>query len=160
MWIASPRNLIVAAALSALSGQVKAPVLDRETELSVRLLAPLTTRLSRKGDVVSAKVLSPPALEGGILEGEVREVRAGASKGATIRLQFQVLHASGTALPVRATVIDVSNSGGKQGLDDDGSAIQIKPEAAGSAIRLTAAAANLGLGVGAQLTVRVESKQP
>src|SRR4051812_11111599 len=55
------------------------PSLQTGATLRVRLEAPLTTKFNRKGDIVSARVLEPAGFQGGMLEGDIREVKAGGS---------------------------------------------------------------------------------
>ena len=92
----------------------------KDVDLRVRLLAPLSTKLSRKGDLVSAVVVEPHGYEGGILEGDVREVKGGSSqKTATVQFQFHSLHLSGIAVHLNA-VLNVANSKQQLGVDDEG----------------------------------------
>ena len=70
-------------------------------ELKVRLTAPLTTKMSRAGDLVVARIVDSEQYAGGYLEGEVREVHAGSTtKRSTIDFQFHSLHAGGQDSPV------------------------------------------------------------
>ena len=94
-------------------------------EMHVRLLAPLTTKLNRKGDMVPARIVEPAALQSGILEGDIREIRAGGTKRSIIEFQFHTLHLSGSRLPISATLLrlSLSNSKRQSGSDEDGSPI-------------------------------------
>jgi len=153
-------------------------------ELRVRLLAPMTSNFTRKGDLVSAKVLDSGWLQGGILEGDVRDVRAGTSgKHASIQFQFHTLHASGATILISARLLRLTGSGGRDGLDDEGQAVEIDqhgehggglrsvasalhvgsgkqdPSRAAGPIRISTNAANLTLGVGGEFAVHVEPKE-
>jgi hypothetical protein len=105
---------------------------DAATEAStgvtarVRLLAPLTTKFSRKGDLVSARVLLPANYQGSILEGEVREVRAGGpgGKSSYVEFDFHALHVGDKVLPVSASIVESLNSRSQSELDEEGSALE------------------------------------
>ncbi len=110
--------------------------------MRVSLLAPLTTKFNRKGDIVSAKVLDPARLQGGILEGEIREVHAGggATKPSAIQFQFHTLHFSGSALPISVNLQAISNSKNKKGCDEDGVSLETDQNAESTGKRSIAAA--------------------
>jgi hypothetical protein len=60
----------------------------------VRLLAPLTTKFNRKGDMVSARVVEPTAYQGSVLEGVVREIKAGSAAGKGFHHSVRVPHSA------------------------------------------------------------------
>jgi hypothetical protein len=157
----------------------------KDVALRVRLLAPLSTKLNRKGDLVSAAVVEPPVYEGGILEGDVHEIRGGPSqKTATVQFQFHTLHFSGKALQLNIAVLNVANSKQQLGMDDEGAQLESdkgalatgKPSSLGSGLgrlhiggtkstsggstsfRLQSRAPNLILAVGSEMVVQVNSK--
>jgi hypothetical protein len=156
----------------------------QEVELRVRLLAPLTTKLSRKGDLVSAAVVEPTGINGGILEGDVREIKGGAAqKTATIQFQFHTLHLSGKAMPVNIVVLNVANSKHELGMDEEGMQLESdkgalgtgKISSVGSALskfhvgggkspgspgvfRLLTHAPSLSLAVGSEMVVQANTK--
>ena len=150
-------------------------------ELKVRLTAPLTTKLSRAGDLVVARIVDSEEYAGGYLEGEVREVHAGsATKRSTIDFQFHSLHAGGKDSRVSVGVMHVANSKHQPETDEDGASIESvrgsasggggglsrmlriskgsgKEAAAGPPAALTKLAAkapNLSLAVGSEFTVQ------
>jgi hypothetical protein len=93
--------------------------------LRVRLLAPLTTNFSRKGDMVSARVLEPASFEGGILEGEIRDLKVrGPGQESSIQFEFHTLHMADKAVPVTAVVMEIANSKRQAGMDEDGTALE------------------------------------
>jgi hypothetical protein len=169
-----------------LAAQVSATRQLEPVELRARLLAPMTTQFTRKGDMVSAWVLAPGRLQGSILEGDVREVRGGAasSKHASIQFQFLALHVSGSTIPVSARVLRVASSKGREGLDDDGLAIEIeqgaehrgklssiasalhiaggKQESAShltGPIRMSTNAMSVSLATGSEFVIHIEAKE-
>jgi hypothetical protein len=153
-------------------------------ELKVRLTAPLTTKLSRAGDLVTAKILQPPEYAGGYLEGDVREVHTGSStKRSAIYFDFHSLHAAGKESHVSVGVVRIANSKHQADTDEDGAGIEEErgggsfggltklrsgvmsriskggektaPAAAPAVLtRLTAKAPNLSLAVGSEMTVQ------
>jgi hypothetical protein len=94
--------------------------------MRVRLLAPLTTKLNRKGDIVSASILEPAKYQGGILEGDIRDLRAGSSsnKHSSIQFQFHTLHLAGADIPVMVGLVEISNSKKQADIDEDGSMLE------------------------------------
>jgi hypothetical protein len=121
---------LVAVVLTSCTASAQRPTPEisptiKDAELRVRLLAPLTTKLNRKGDLVSAEVVEPASFGGAILEGDVREVKGGtAQKSSTIQFQFHTLHIAGKALPVNAAVLNVANSKQQSGIDEDGTVLE------------------------------------
>jgi hypothetical protein len=158
-----------------------APQLE-PVELHARLLSPMTTRLTRKGDMVSAQILAAGRLQGGILEGDVSDVHgAGASgKQASIQFQFHTLHLSGSAVPVSARLLGLASSKGRKDVDDDGLSIAIDQRAehggglssvasalhiaggkqGSGSIRISTTAASLSLATGSEFVLHIEAKQP
>lgn len=122
------RRLIIAWIAVAMSNCfAQSPTATEPTGMRVRLLAPLTTKLNRKGDLVSASVLEPAKYQGAILEGDIRDVRAGVSssnKHSYIQFQFHTLHSSGAALPVAVSLVEITNSKKQPDVDEDGSMLE------------------------------------
>jgi hypothetical protein len=147
--------------------------------ISARLLAPLTTKFSRKGDLVSALITEPASYQNAMLEGEVHEVHGGAGNGgrAVLALRIFALHSNGQTIPVAVSLIDASNSKREAQVDEAGSSLELaKPgggtvgkltsllhrgsggEAGGVILRIEAKAQDLSLDVGSQLTLRMAKK--
>ena len=140
-----------------------------------RLLAPLTTQFSRKGDMVAAQVIEPAQMQGGILVGEVQEVKAGGSAGkvSTIQFEIQTLHMAGKAAPLSATLTEIRNNRGQAGTDEEGNALESGGgtlSMVGSAItgvfsrsagpvHLTAKAANLSFATGSEMVLQVQGRR-
>lgn len=140
------------------------------TILQVRQLSPLSTSFNRKGDLVSAKIVEPPAMQGGFLEGEISEIRDG-DKGARIEFEFHTLYLAGQSIAVAAMPVAVTNSRGVPGVDESGAAIDGAGQGSGGKLskslrmsrsngfRLTAKTAHLILGVGAAWTVQIAPRK-
>lgn len=97
------------------------PKVEEGTRFLVKLGDTLDSRTSRPGDRVSAVVISPVALRGGRLEGEVEE-----AQGPRLRVRFHTLRYAGHAIPVRAEVTGVVNSKGNPARDDLNQVVQVE----------------------------------
>jgi hypothetical protein len=124
-WTAIVSVFLISWAGSAQSQENPVAPAIKDAELRVRLLAPLSTRLNRKGDLVSAAVIEPASFDGGILEGDVREVKGGSGqKTSMVQFQFHTLHIQGKHLPVNASVLNVANSKHQLGIDEEGEQLE------------------------------------
>src|SRR5450432_61691 len=81
--------------LAAFAAQDAETSLPSGAKWRVRLQAPLSTSFSRKGDMVSARVLEPAVFQGAILEGVIRDLKAGGdpARVSSIQFDFVTLHA-------------------------------------------------------------------
>jgi hypothetical protein len=97
-----------------------------ETDFRVKLLGPLSTKTSQKGDKITAQVLSPQEFQGDIMEGKVTEVKSsGKMKGqAVLNFTFEILNHGGEPIHVRSSVQSVSNSKGQQDVDEEGRVVK------------------------------------
>ena len=97
-----------------------------ETDFRVKLLGPLSTRTSQKGDKITAQVLSPQEFKGDIMEGKVTEVKtSGKMKGeAVLNFTFETLQHGGQNISVQSSVKSVTNSKGQQDVDEEGRVIK------------------------------------
>jgi hypothetical protein len=141
----------------------------------VRLLAPLNTEFSRKGDMLAAQVMEPARMQGGILVGEVQEVKAGGGPGkvSTIQFEIQAIHMAGKAAPVTATLTEIRNSRGQAGTDEEGATLESGGGAlsvVGSKItgvlsrgpgpvHLSAKAANLYFAAGSEMVLQAQGRR-
>lgn len=145
-------------AAGSLPGQTVAP----DTEFQVKLLGPISTQTSKKGDKVTAQVQSPQQFQGDILEGSVRESKSGGKiKGKSVlNFAFDVLNHGGQQVPIQSSLKAVTNSKGKTGVDEEGRVISSKNNLGKAAIATGAGAligaiagggkgAAIGAGVGA-----------
>lgn len=116
-----------------------------DADFRVKLLTPINTQTSKKGDKITAQVLDPAAFRGDILEGTVRESKSGAKlKGKSVlNFTFNTLNHGGQALPVQANVKSLVNSKGQQDVDEEGQVIR-KKNSLGKVAGVTAVGALLG----------------
>jgi hypothetical protein len=147
------------------------------TQLTVRLTAPLTTKLNRTGDLVVAKIEEPAQFAGGYLEGEVRDIHPGAGgKRSEISFQFHTLHAVGKESAVAASVVRIVNSKQQADVDEDGGALEQEHEgrlaqltgsitskitkggkqqpSSSELVKLSSKAPNISLASGSELTIQ------
>ena len=163
---------IIIALLAASTLWAQAPV-----ELTVRLTAPLTTKLNRVGDLVVGKIVQPAQYAGGYLEGDIKDIHPGTgSKRSEISFQFHTLHNGGKESAVTASVVRIANSKQQAGIDEEGAAIEqehsgnkltqltgsltsrlsksAKPPSASEVTKVSAKTANISLAPGSELTVQ------
>jgi hypothetical protein len=97
-----------------------------KSDFRVKLLGPLSTKTSQKGDKITAQVLSPQDFKGDIMEGKVTEVKSsGKMKGqAVLNFTFETLHHGGQNIAVRSSVKSVTNSKGQQDVDEEGRVVK------------------------------------
>jgi hypothetical protein len=97
-----------------------------ESDFRVKLLGPLSTKTSQKGDKITAQVLSPQEFKGDVMEGKVTEVKSsGKIKGqAVLNFTFETLHHGGQGIGVQSSVKSVTNSKGQQDVDEEGRVIK------------------------------------
>jgi outer membrane protein OmpA-like peptidoglycan-associated protein len=142
--------------------------LAQDVDIQVELQSPLGTQTSRKGDRVTARVVSPAALAGDIAEGTVTEVRSGSKLGgkAVLNFSFETIQHGGQAISVSTQIRSFTNSRGRADVDDEGRVIR-KNSNLGKAAAGTAAGgliggltrgvkgAAIGAGVGAAASIAV-----
>ncbi len=116
-----------------------------DTDFRIRLLSPMNTQTSRKGDKVTAQVVDPDAFSGDILEGTVRNSKSGGKVNgkSVLNFTFETLHHGRLSMAVRANVKQVANSRGQRNVDEEGQIVQKK-----SNIGKVAAATALGALIG------------
>jgi hypothetical protein len=106
-----------------------APDLAKDTEVKVRLTAPVSTATNQKGDKITAMVVDPAPFRGAVMEGEIRESKSGNKfKGkSTLLFAFQTLVLpDGTQVPVTSDVKSFTNSKGQQNTDEEGFLVEKK----------------------------------
>lgn len=91
-------------------------------ELRVKLLGPMTTRTVKRGEDVTAQVLSPPEFVGDFLEGTVTESKsAGSIKGtAMLTFTFTKLTHKGKTFNIDSTTKSIINPKDRQKVDEEG----------------------------------------
>jgi hypothetical protein len=85
-------------------------------------MSPLSTQTSKKGDSVTARVVSPDQFKGAILEGKVQESKSGAKlKGTSVlNFTFDTLNQNGQTTKVQSNIKEIVNSKGKSNVDEEG----------------------------------------
>jgi hypothetical protein len=122
---------------------------DADTEFRIRLLSPISTRVNKKGDKITAQVTSPQGFTAGTLEGQIREAKSsGKLKGkSSLNFTFETLHLGGNVIPVRSSVKSVANSKGAPDVDEEGRVIRKQNNLAKAAVA-TGIGALLGAALG------------
>lgn len=170
-----PRWLLTVPALAALAFAQDATLAVPAGAFRVKLLAPLNTEFSRKGDMVAAQVVEPAQMKGGILMGEVQEVKAGGGQGkvSSIEFEMETLHMGAKAAPVTAALTEIRNSRGQAGTDEEGAALESGGGALSAVsskitgvlsrgpgpVHLAAKAANLYFAAGSELVFQAQARR-
>jgi OmpA-OmpF porin, OOP family len=97
----------------------------QESELQVELMNRIGTETSRRGDMVSARVVSPASLQGDVVEGKITESTSGSKSGgqSVLDIDFDMLRHGGTAIPINSKIKSATNSKGRANVDEDGRVI-------------------------------------
>jgi OmpA-OmpF porin, OOP family len=97
----------------------------QEMEIQVELMNQIGTETSRKGDLVSAKVISPANLKGDVVEGKITESTSGAkSRGESVLdVDFDILKHNGATTAINSKIKSVGNSKGQVNVDEEGRVI-------------------------------------
>lgn len=129
---------------SFLAGQTIPP----NTNMTVKLLGPLSTKTNRVGDKISAQVVAPPAFKGDMVGGEVKRVKNGGKihGKSVLNFTFETLYQHGQTIPIESTLLSVTNSRGQANVDEEGQVIKKK-----NSLGKVALGAALGAGLGALL---------
>ena len=100
--------------------------LAQDIDIQAELTAPLGTDISRKGDAVSARVITPLALQGDIVEGKVKESKSGnkLTGQSVLRFSFDTLRHGDQAVPIAANVKSIVNSKGQADVDEEGRVVR------------------------------------
>lgn len=132
-------------AIVLVASLAQAQALRDNTECTVKLLSPISTQTSKKGDRITAQILSPPAFSGAFVEGEVRNVKGGAKiKGRSVlNFTFNTLHVGEQRKPIRSSVKSMANSQGKMNVDEEGNIVERKNNT-GKIVAATAVGAAIG----------------
>lgn len=97
--------------------------LAQDVQVQVELMNGVGSGSSHKGDLVSARVTSPAALQGDMVEGKVVNAEQGSGK-AVLKLSFETLRHGGQALPISSEIKSIANSKGQVDVDENGNAIR------------------------------------
>ncbi|HUB80841.1 MAG TPA: OmpA family protein [Bryobacteraceae bacterium] len=94
-----------------------APAAFAQESFTAKLTTPVSAAANRRGDPITATVLTPAAFQGDTLRGQITETKT--SRGQSM-LQFNLvslLH-QGVSIPIASTVSSISNSQGQPGIDE------------------------------------------
>jgi outer membrane protein OmpA-like peptidoglycan-associated protein len=99
-------------------GCIQAQTID----LHVELMNQIGTDVSRKGDMVSGRVMTPSQFQGDIVEGKIMESKSGARQGGSsiLSINFNTLRHGGTTVAIKTQVKSVVNSQGTPDVDEEG----------------------------------------
>ena len=97
----------------------------QEMEMQVELMNRVGTEFSRKGDLVSARIVSPAGFQGSTVEGKITECTSGSkSKGkSVIDIDFDMLRFNNSVTPINSHVKSIINSKGQANVDEEGRSI-------------------------------------
>lgn len=141
--------------------EAEKPVIAAETEFRVKLLSPISTETSRKGDKITAQVLTPNQFANYFMEGKVREAKGGKSK-SVLAFYFDTLETPdhNGKTHIQSSIKSMANSQGKENVDEEGNVVKKTNNLAKAAVATGAGAlvggllgggrgAAIGAGVGA-----------
>jgi hypothetical protein len=136
-------SVLGAAALS------QAQTIPADTDFRATLMSPLDTQTSRKGDTVTAQVISPASFKGAILEGKVQESKSGGKISGTsvLNFTFDTVHHKKEVINIQSSVKEVTNSKGQKNVDEEGRVIE-KKNNVGKVALTTGIGAIVGAAVG------------
>jgi outer membrane protein OmpA-like peptidoglycan-associated protein len=114
---------------SALIGCLLLPAMAapaQDIEIQAELMNGIGTGTSRKGDLISARVVAPAALQGDMLDGKVNDSKAGGKIGgrSVLSFSFETLRHGGQAIPLSAKVQSIANSKGQMNTDEEGRVVR------------------------------------
>lgn len=96
----------------------------KNTEMSVKLMSPISTKSSKPGDTFSAQVLTPDMYAGATIEGRIGSIKTAKNRTkAEISFQFETLTFQNAAHRIQADLKEVANSQGVKDVDEEGHAI-------------------------------------
>ncbi len=111
--------------VAALSLHAQNPRVPTETEFRVKLLSQISTDTSKKGDKITAQVVSPEQFASCFMEGEIRASKSGKGKSA-LSFYFDTLETADHAAKthVQSAIKYMVNSKGKANVDEEGNVIK------------------------------------
>jgi hypothetical protein len=95
----------------------------QEIDLQVELLNRVGTDTCRKGDLVTAKIVSPTGFVGSTVEGKVTQC-AQSRGGSALDIDFDILRQANAVTPINARITNIYNSKGQANVDEDGRSIR------------------------------------
>jgi hypothetical protein len=96
----------------------------KDLAVTATLLSAINTKTASQNDKFVARVSSPPALEGAVIEGVIKRVkRSKNNQRAEVLFEFQTLTLRRVTYPIRADLTGATNSKGIENVDEEGRAI-------------------------------------
>ncbi len=144
------QNLCVAAAQENQKQQAAPKLGLNNVEMTVKLMSPISTKTSKRGDTFTAQVISPGPYENAVIEGRINAIKKAKKRDkAAVSFVFETMTLSGVTYPIQADLKDVTNSQGVKDVDEEGRAIgkTSKKKALASALIGSAIGAALGAAV-------------
>jgi hypothetical protein len=137
-------GLVLVAAIASTLSHTQHLMIPQETEMRVKLLSPISTETSKKGDKITAEVLSPDQYRNYFMEGQIRESKGGKSK-STLSFYFDTFEnpERSAKTHVKSSIKSLVNSQGKENVDEEGNVIK-KTNNLGKAAAITGAGALIG----------------
>jgi hypothetical protein len=131
--------------LAAIPVAAPCQTIKDNTEFRVKLTAPLSTEMNRKGDKIAAMVVAPPEFVNAVMEGEIKESKSGGkvSGKSVLNFTFQNLTKDGKAIAVSSEIKEIYNSQGKSNVDEEGRIIE-KKSSVGKMAAVTGVGALIG----------------
>lgn len=123
------------------------PPVTGDTEFRIKLLSQISTDTSRKGDKITAQIISPEQYSSYFMEGKIRTLKKGKGK-STLSFYFDTVDTEdhSSSLHVRSNIKYVVNSKGKSNVDEEGTVVKKTNNLAKGAI-----ATGIGAAIGAAL---------
>ncbi len=108
-----------------LASYAQNPRVPNDTEFRVKLLDPISSETSHKGDKITAQVISPQEFADYFMEGQVRQAKSGKGK-SSLSFYFDTLEKQdhSAKLHVQSTVKSVVNSRGEHEVSEEGEVIR------------------------------------
>lgn len=94
----------------------------QDLEFQVELMNRVGTETNSKGDMVSARVVSPSGFQASVLEGKITESKSGAKSGgeSVLDIDFDILRYNSAVIPINSKIKSIGNSKGQVNVDEDG----------------------------------------
>lgn len=114
--------------IMAISVHLQGQTVPRNSTMTVKLLAPLSTKTNEAGDKISAQVVDPPGFKGDMVSGEVKKVKNGGKIHGTSVLNFifDKLYHQDKTITIESNVLSLINSHGQENVDEEGQVIDKK----------------------------------
>ena len=97
----------------------------KDAEFVVKLMSPISTTTSQKGDRFTAQVISPEQYAGAVVEGKINNVKKAKIGGekSEVAFGFETITVGSNTYPIAADLKEVANSKGVKEVDEEGRAI-------------------------------------